>query len=63
MVTEVSLYDNSLADVTTDTKNHLGKTSNKGIVDAKLQQFFEYANGKGEKTPQFMKAYQGNYSK
>ena len=45
-VSEVSLYENPHADVTTDTKNHLGKTSSAGIVDAKLKNFFDFANGK-----------------
>ena len=58
-VSDVSLYNNTAGDVTTDTKNHLGNTSANGIVDAKLKQFFDYAKGKGEKIS-FLKAYHGS---
>lgn len=53
-VSEVALYENPHSDVTTDTKNHLGKTSSAGIVDAKLKDFFDYANGI-TKNPEFMR--------
>ena len=61
-VSEVALYENPHEDVTTDTKNHLGKTSNAGIVDAKLKNFFDFANGKLN-IPEFHRVYHGSGAK
>ena len=48
-VSDISLYNNTVRNVTTDTNNTLGNTNTDGIVDAKLKNFFETSDGDGQK--------------
>ena len=48
-VSDISLYNNAVKNVTTDTNNTLGNTNTDGIVDAKLKNFFETSDGDGQK--------------
>ncbi len=48
-VSDISLYNNTVRNVTTDTNNTLGNTNTDGIVDAKLKNFFEMSDGDGQK--------------
>ena len=48
-VSDISLYNNAVRNVTTDTNNTLGNTNTDGIVDAKLKNFFETSDGDGQK--------------
>lgn len=48
-VSDISLYNNTVRNVTTDTNNTLGNTNTDGIVDAKLKNFFETSDDDGQK--------------